>query len=155
MGTGAMTDRTTLRAGAFLAALAVGACSKSDINDQPIEPTIEPAAPGEDTAPLTPPRVPVYYGVWAVDKELCDLAPGSAAASPIAFAEGEFIGFENRCRIDAAQEGTEGGYRINLVCMAEGVETVETVDVDVDGEMLRIRRSEGAETVFVRCEGED
>jgi hypothetical protein len=39
--------------------------------------------------------------------------------------------------------------------MAEGVETVETLDVDVDGEMMRLKWKNGGEAAFVRCkEGE-
>jgi hypothetical protein len=153
-----MTDRTITRIGlAAATCLAVAACDRGELNieDQPNEPVIEPAAPGEEIPPQTPPAAPVYYGVWASDEDHCDIAPASAVPSPIAFAEGEFIGYENRCRIGEATEGTDGGYQLTLVCMAEGVETVETLDVDVDGEMMRLKWKNGGEAAFVRCkEGE-
>lgn len=150
-----MTDRRSMRIGLAVAALAlVGACDNDAprIEEQPNEPAIEPAAPGEEVSPQTPLAAPAYYGVWATEEDHCDIPPASAVPSPIAFAEGEFVGYENRCRIGEAKEGTDGGYQLALVCMAEGVETVETLDVDVDGEMMRLKWKNGGEAVFVRCE---
>lgn len=137
---------------AAFALLALAACdNEPDIEDQ----SIEPAAPGEETLPIESPSEPVYVGVWAADEDWCGVAPGTVDPSPIAISENEFIGYENRCRLGDVQEGTEGGYQIALVCEGEGVEYTETVDLDVDGEMLRMTREGGVETLFVRCEGED
>ncbi|MEL7490786.1 MAG: hypothetical protein AAGJ73_08700 [Pseudomonadota bacterium] len=137
----------------FLVAAALAAliaCSQSD------EPAIEaqsdePTLPAIETEPLSEPDAPVYVGVWAAQGDWCDIAPGSADPSPIAFTEGEFIGYENLCRIGYAEEGTEGGWRMEFICESEGVEYTDVVDLDVDGEMLRLTRADAPETVFVRC----
>lgn len=120
----------------------------------PIEPTVEPSAPAEETVPMVPAAAPVYVGVWAAKPEWCANAPGSAEEAPIAITEAEFLGYENRCMIGDGQEGTEGGYQIALSCQAEGVEYQEIIEVDVDGEMLRLKREGLDETVFVRCPGQ-
>lgn len=150
-----MSDTTRSRLGLAAAAIAIliAGCDRGEpnIQDQPNEPVIEPAAPGEEVAPQKPSTAPVYYGEWAAEAERCDVAAGSSERSPIAFTETEFVGYENRCQIGEAQEGTEGGYQLALVCTAEGVETVETLDVDVDGEMLKLKWQNGGEAVFVRC----
>jgi hypothetical protein len=147
--------RARLIAAAGLAFLT--ACDRGEprIENQPNEPTIEPAAPGDEVAPQRPPTAPAYYGEWAADAEWCDSAAGSSERSPIAFTETEFVGYENRCHIGEAREGTDGGYQLALVCMAEGVETVEVLEVDVDGEMLRLKWQGGAESVFVRCKEDE
>lgn len=157
-----MSERTKSCIGAYaaaaLATLAIAACDRGEpaIENQPNEPIIEPAAPGEEVAPQTPPAAPVYYGVWAAEVDCCDNAPGSSESAPIAFTETEFVGYENRCHIGEAQEGTDGGYQLALVCTAEGIETVETLDVDVDGEMLRVKwLNSGGEAHFVRCNKEE
>ena len=143
--------RTALAAASALALAACGDGNRN-IENQPIEPTVEPAPQGAETSPMTPADTPVYYGVWAADPELCALAPGAADPSPIAFAEGEFIGDGRRCRIAEAEEGTEGGYLLDLVCDGEAAETIE---VDVDGKMLRLTREDGAETAYSRCAKDD
>jgi len=128
-----------------------GACSKSDdpkIEDQPAEPVL----PSIETAPLAEPNAPAYVGVWAAGKDWCGVAPGSADPSPIAFTEGEFIGYENLCRIGYAEEGAQGGWRMELICESEGVEYTDVVELDVDEEMLRLVRADAPETTFVRCE---
>ncbi len=151
-----MLDVTSIRVGLAVVciALAAVACDRRPKTETD-EPVIEPAAPGEDVAPQKPATAPVYYGVWAAKEDLCDIAPGSADPSPIAFAEGEFVGYENRCHIGEVQEGTEGGYRLSLVCVSEGVEAVQTLDVDVDGETLRLKWQNGGEATFVRCKEEE
>lgn len=152
-----MPDRTMRCIGLAAAAMLFAACDRGapNIQDQPNEPVIEPAAPGEEVAPQKPPAAPVYYGEWAAEAEWCDAAAGSSERSPIAFTETEFVGYENRCQIGDAQEGTDGGYQLALVCRAEGIETVETIDADVDGEMLRLKWQSGGEAVFVRCKGDE
>jgi hypothetical protein len=121
--------------------------------DVPLEPAVEPAAPGAEISPLTPPDAPVYVGVWAADRSWCDIRPGSADPSPIAITAEEFLGYENRCRIGDIVEGTDGGYALSLVCQAEGVEYDETVEVDVGGDMLTLTRPGAEPSVFLRCEG--
>lgn len=129
-----------------LAAFALAACTGRgpDISEQPLEPTLQPSAPAEGTAP-------VYVGLWAGEAGWCENAPGSGERASVSFTESEFLGYENRCLISQSAEGTEGGYRLVLSCLAEGVERQETVDIDVDGTMLRMRRDGADETVFVRC----
>lgn len=132
-------------------ALLASCTRQSEIDEQSIEPDAEALSPGDEVEPMEEPAAPYYVGVWAVDPAICAIAPGSGDPAPIAITEGEFIGYENRCRIGAAEEGTEGGWRLSLVCLAEGVEYVETVDVDIDGDMLRLKREDAPETAFVRC----
>jgi len=146
--------RTALAAASALALAACGDGNRN-IENQPIEPTVEPAPPGAETSPMTPADTPVYYGVWAADPELCALAPGAADPSPIAFSEGEFVAYGRRCRIAEAAEGTEGGYQLDILCRGGGPETAETVEVDVDGNMLRLRGEDGAETAYSRCAKDD
>ncbi|MEQ8178690.1 MAG: hypothetical protein RIC52_06215 [Amphiplicatus sp.] len=138
------------------AAALLAACGDDDAvtYGAPVEPTVEPAAPAEETAPMVPAEAPVYVGVWAAKPEWCANAPGSGEEAPIAITEAEFLGYENRCLIGDGQEGTEGGYQIALSCQAEGVEYQEVVEVDVDGETLRLKREGVDETVFVRCPDE-
>lgn len=117
----------------------------------PVEPTVEPSAPAEETAPMVPAAAPVYVGVWAANPAWCASAPGAGEEAPIAITEAEFLGYENRCMIGDGQEGTEGGYQLALSCQADGVERQEIIEVDVDGETLRLKREGADETVFVRC----
>lgn len=146
-----------IRAALAASALALAACGNGNrnIETQPIEPTVEPAPPGAESEPMIPADTPVYYGVWAADPDLCGVPPGSADPSPIAFSEGEFVAYGRRCRIAEAEEGAEGGYRLDILCRGGGPETAETVDVDVDGNMLRVTREDGAETAYSRCEGDE
>lgn len=136
------------------AALVLSACGGArEIGKQSAEPDAEALTPGDEVPPMRRADAPFYVGVWAVDPAVCALAPGSAVPSPIAITAREFLGYENRCRIAGAQEGTEGGWRLALVCRAAGVETQETIEVDVDGAMLRLRRGAN-ETAYVRCKEE-
>jgi hypothetical protein len=138
-------NRWTLAAAACL----VSCSRESEIDRQPIEPEAEAfeRAPGVAQPPF-------YVGVWAVHPSVCAFAPGSADPSPIALTEREFLGYESRCRVAEAQEGTEGGWRLSLVCASDGIERVETLELDVDGAMLRVRRQDGPEAALVRCEEE-
>jgi len=135
---------------AVAALVGLAACGKSDdssIEDQPLEPIL----PAEETKPISEPNAPAYVGVWSADPEWCASAPGSADPGPVAFTEGEFIGFENICRIGYAAEGTDGGWRLEMICESEGIEYTDVVEVDVDGEILRMRREDQDETIFTRC----
>ena len=138
-------------AAATIAIAAAGCGRKDSVSAPGAEPDVESLTAGEDVAPLVDPSEPFYVGVWAGDPSWCAIAPGSSDAAPIVITEGEFIGYENRCRIGAAEEGTEGGWRLELVCEAEGVEFVETVDFDIDGELLRMSRENGEEVALSRC----
>lgn len=122
-------------------ALVAGCGERREIDEQPIEPSGDASAAAE----------PFYVGVWAADAAFCANAPGSGEAAPIEITAGEFVGYENRCRIVDRQEGTEAGWRLSMICAAEGAETPDTIDVDVDGDMLRLKRAEGPEIAFVRC----
>lgn len=144
-----MTVRSKAAAALFFFAAACGREGRApDIDDQPPE----PVAPAEETLPMEASGQPLFVGVWAADPDWCDITPGSGDPAPIALTEGEFVGYENRCRIGDYREGTEGGYQVALVCEAEGVEYSEIVELDIDGVMMRMRRAEGPETVFTRCE---
>lgn len=143
------------RALAVAAAAALSACGETDaptIDDTPLEPEIvenDADAPPQETA-LTPASAPVYVGVWAARAEWCGRVPGSSDAAPVAFTEAGFIGYENRCVIAEAQEGTEGGYLMTLACSGDGGDFRETVEIDVGGDRLRLTRGDD-ENEFVRC----
>ena len=143
-------------------ALSAFACSRDDeneaaapVSDEPAVGEVDPIAPGDDVQPFEALTGPAYEGVWALSEDICDVTPGSADPAPIAITEREFIGYENRCLIASAEEGTEGGWTLELVCEGEGVEYRETVDVDVDGETisLKSRDDDVPDTRLVRCEG--
>lgn len=144
------------RLGLFLfSILLIGACSQEPkIENQPEEPVFDEESlvtAGEDVQPLEALSGPAYQGVWASKRSVCDIYPGSADPAPIAITEQEFIDYEKRCMIGSAEEGTEGGWRLALVCSSDGIEYTESLDVDVDGEMLRMRRDDGDEVTMVRC----
>lgn len=139
---------------ALFPVLVLIACSQDPkIDDQPAEPVFEEDlnATSENVQPLEALNGPAYEGVWAEQRALCDTFPGSADPSPVVITEQEYIEYENRCLIGNAEEGTEGGWRLGLVCNSDGIEYTETLDLDVDGEMLRMRRQDGDENIFVRC----
>ncbi|MBB5518161.1 hypothetical protein [Amphiplicatus metriothermophilus] len=147
--------RRAIAALALAAGASLSACDgEPDARNQPLEPAVEPG-PGAQDGERPTAHQPVYIGVWAAEPALCGVAPGSADPSPVAFTADAFIGYENRCRIANAQEGTEGGYRLDLLCEGEAAPYAETVDVDVGGDMLRLSRADGQETVFVRCPADD
>lgn len=95
---------------------------------------------------------PLYVGVWAAKKSWCGVAPGSAVPSPIEITREAFIGYENRCVTNSAEEGTDGGWRLKWTCAAEGAEVEEVADIDIDGDRLRLSRNGGPPAEFVRCE---
>lgn len=136
--------------GVVLGAVALAGCSNSD------EPAVQDEAPNptlvaEDIAPIAEPDAPAFVGVWAADTAWCGITPGSADPGPVVFTEGEFLGYENICRIGYAAEGTEGGFRLEMICEAEGVEYTDVVDVEVDGDILRMRRGDEEEVLLNRC----
>ena len=144
---------TTL-AVAALAAMLAGCGREAAPEAMDAEPDVVVGAempPGEDVAPIERSGEPIYVGVWASDEALCALTPGSADPSPLAITEAEFIGYENRCRVAGADEGTEGGFLIELVCEAEGVEYTETVEIDVDAGSMSMSRADGSVARYVRC----
>ncbi len=114
--------------------------------------TVEPVIADVETAPLEEADAPAYVGVWAADASWCAIQPGSADPSPIAVTEAEFIGYENLCRIGYAEEGADGAWRMELICDGEGVEYTELAELDLDGDTMQLRRGDGPETAFVRCE---
>ena len=78
--------------------IALGACSKSDGPAQEDQAdALETIDLAEEVAPYIEPDAPAFVGVWSADAEWCGGIPGSADPSPIAFTEGEFIGYENIC----------------------------------------------------------
>ena len=133
------------------------ACSQEPkIEDQPDEPLlgeVDPNAPGEDVQSIDSLSGPAYQGVWSTEQSLCATFPGSADPSPIAITDGEFVEFGRRCLVGNAEEGTEGGWQLGLICNNDGVEFTEVIDLDVDGEMLRLRRDGKEEEIYVRCSG--
>lgn len=96
---------------------------------------------------------PLYIGVWAADTERCDVAPGEPG--PVVFTATEFLGFENTCDIVSSQEGTDGGWRLEMRCTGEDETRMETADVDLDGERLRVSRNGDDPVIFVSCLGDE
>lgn len=149
---GMITARAVSAAVLVAALAACGGSGAPEVDDTPLEPEVVetgPDASADEAAPTHAPA-PVYVGVWAARAEWCGRAPGSSDAAPVAFTEAAFIGYENRCVIAEAQEGTEGGYLMTLACSGDGGDYRETVEIDVGGDRLRLTR-EGGESQFVRC----
>ena len=143
----------------LVAALMFGAVACSEepkIEDQPDEPIlgeVDPNAPGEDVQSLDALSGPAYQGVWATEQSLCDVFPASADPSPMVITDEAFVEYGRRCIIGKAEEGTEGGWQLELICSNDGIEFTEVLDVDVDGAMLRLRRGEQEEELYMRCSG--
>ena len=139
------------------AAVLLGACSKTETaatEEAPVVEAIDEAgmAAGEDVEPFDAGSGPSYLGVWAADETWCAAAPGASDASPIVITEGEFIGYENLCRIANVEELSENVWRMDLVCVAEGVEYIETINLTAESATLTLSRDDSSETVFLRCE---
>jgi hypothetical protein len=146
-----ITRRGTAFAGLAVAAALLVACGRNPaIEDQSPEPDAEALSPGDEVPPIPASSAPFYVGKWAARAEWCDAAPG-VAEGPILIAGTKFIGPSLQCRIGRAVEGTEGGWRLERVCRRDGVETTDEIDVDVDGEMLRIAEAGAPEVALTRC----
>lgn len=92
-----------------------------------------------------------WLGVWAADPSWCALTPGAGDPAPIAFAADEFIGFENRCTIASVEALEDGAARLELLCLGEGVEYQEYMDVAAVEGGLSVKRGEGPAVAFARC----
>lgn len=129
----------------FVAALALfgaAACNEKVVVEEPEAVEEGEVLVGENAEPL-------YIGVWAADENMCDAAPGEPG--PVEFTATQFLGFENTCDILSSEEGTDGGWRLEMRCAAEGETVMETADVDLDGERLRVSRNGGDPVTFVSC----
>ena len=51
--------------------------------------------------------------------------------------------------------GTEGGWRLQMRCSGEGETAMETFDVDLDGDRLRVSRNGGEPVTFISCTDDD
>lgn len=133
---------------AFAALLFLAACGDREtvVIEEP-----EAPVPDEDIneGPAEP-LAPLFIGVWAADAEACDVPPGRPG--PVVFTAGRFLGYENTCDIVSTEEGTDGGWRLSMTCMAEGETVEEVADVDVNGDKLRVSRNGGDPVEFVRCD---
>ena len=125
-----------------LALLSAAACSEKVVIEEPKATEEGETLIGEEAEPL-------YLGVWAANEDLCNVAPGGPG--PIEFTEDQFLGYENTCDILSSEEGTEGGWRLEMRCAGEGETVTETADVDLDGERLRVSRNGGEPVTFVHC----
>lgn len=133
----------------FLAAIALfgaAACNEKVVVE-------EPQATGPDDTLVGANAEPLYIGVWAANKDLCNANPGTPGA--IEFTASQFRGYENICDILSSQEGTDGGWRLEMRCMAEGETVTETADVDLDGVRLRVSRNGGEPVTFVSCKDDE
>lgn len=129
----------------FLAAFALfgaAACNEKVVVEEPEATEEGDVLIGENAEPL-------YVGVWAAADEMCDVAPGEPG--PVEFTQDRFLGYENTCDILSSEEGTDGGWRLEMRCTAEGSTASETADVDLDGERLRVSRNGGDPVEFVSC----
>ncbi len=117
-------------------------------------------AEGEEVAAFETLEAPAYVGVWAAeDGGSCGGVPGAGPDAPIAMTESEFIADAGLCILASAEEGTDGGWTLELLCQADGVEVAETVEADIDagddatGAPARMRLTRGGvETAYSRCE---
>lgn len=132
---------------AAFALLGAAACGEEEV-------VVEEPEATEEGEPLTGAGAePLYIGVWAAEPEMCNAAPGEPG--PIEFTRDQFLGYENTCDILSSEEGTEGGWRLEMRCMAEGETVMETADVDLDGERLSVSRNGEEPVTFVHCKGDD
>lgn len=129
------------------ALLGAAACGEEDVVVE------EPEATEEGETLIGESAEPLYVGVWAADEEACNAAPGEPG--PVEFTRNQFLGHENTCDILSSEEGTDGGWRLEMSCFAEGEMIVETADVDLDGELLRVSRNGGEPVTFVHCKDDD
>ncbi len=130
----------------LFALLGVAACNEKIVVEEPKAVEDGVTLVGNSVAPL-------YIGVWAADDDLCAAAPGEPG--PVEFTATQFLGYENTCDIVSSEEGTEGGWRLEMRCTAEGDTIMETADVDLDGERLRVSRNGGDPVTFVSCLGDE
>lgn len=120
------------------------ACGEAAVNP-PTEPaeaveTAPGAAPAAQrpvgVGALTPDTGPTsFVGRWAADVAWCPNTQG--AERPIEITTTVFIGYENRCRIDAIEERADG-YVATLACAGEGMTSRERVRMGVDGQSMRL-----------------
>ena len=129
----------------FAALLALAACNEDVIVEEPEAPVSSEAI---DEGPAEP-LAPLYIGAWGADEAACNAAPGRPG--PIVFTAERYLGYENACDITADEEGTDGGWRLSMICEAEGVTVEEIADVDIDGDRLRLSRNGGEPVEFIRC----
>lgn len=129
-----------------LALLSAAACNEEVIVEEPEVTEEGEVLVGSDADPL-------YVGVWAADDDLCDAAPGEPG--PVEFTTTRFLGYENTCDIVSSEEGTEGGWRLQMRCSGEGETAMETFDVDLDGDRLRVSRNGGEPVTFISCTDDD
>lgn len=136
---------------ALAAAIALAGCERGpETADPSNEPEAGALRPGDDVAPASAASAPFFVGKWAASHDACATAPG-LADGPVIITETEFVGPGGRCRIGFAAESDEGGWRLERVCRSDGVESVDSVDVDVDGDMLRISQDGAEEAALMRC----
>lgn len=132
---------------ATIALFSAAACSEKVVVEEPEATEEGETLIGEHVEPL-------YIGVWAAEAEMCNAAPGEPG--PIEFTADQFLGYENTCDILSSEEGTEGGWRLEMRCTGEGETVMETADVDLDGERLHVSRNGEEPVTFVYCDsGED
>ncbi len=126
-----------------LAFLGAAACNEKVVVKEPEATQEGEVLIGDDVDPL-------YIGVWAARPDLCDAEPGA-----VEFTENRFLGYENACDILSSEEGTDGGWRLEMRCEGEGETALETFDVDLDGESLRFSRNGGEPVTLVSCTDDD
>ncbi len=105
----------------------------------------------EETAPIVDENAPVYVGLWGADDAACALAPGSSETASIAITEGEYVGYDEFCRIGYAEEGEDGVWSLEMVCDAEGVEFTEIIKVSVVEGEITITHSDNDVKTLTRC----
>ncbi|WP_425410149.1 hypothetical protein [Hyphococcus sp.] len=140
-----MNTSISLRIFTALAFAGLAACNEKVVVE-------EPKATEEGEPLVGAAADPLYIGVWAADKELCAVAPGEPG--PVEFTADQFLGYENTCDILSSEEGTDGGWRLEMRCTGEGQTVMETADVDLDGERLRISRNGGEPVTFYYCDAD-
>lgn len=103
----------------------------------------------DDTAPVEE-SAAFYVGQWAADPVWCT---DQTEGFPITITADRFEGRENSCAMETIADTPEGGWRADLVCVAEGATNAETIVLSPVGDQLAIAWPERAAeaTLFSRC----
>lgn len=124
-----------------------------DVTQETAPPVEEVVIEAEETAPIVDENAPAYVGLWGGDEASCALAPGSSEEAAIAITEGEYVGYDEFCRIGYAEQSEDGVWSLEMVCDAEGVEYTEIIKVASGEGTITITHSDDDVKTLTRCAG--
>lgn len=127
--------------------LTLAACQPSTSQDDAAGAGDAPA--GTTAPPAGGEAPPAYIGRWAAEASWCANTLGPER--PIEVTATEFRGYENTCQItDLAT--TDAGWTATFVCQAEGQTTSQPVQLEANGERLKLTwQDDGYDIEWRRC----